>query len=143
MKARVRWNRRVTCAVAVTVQVLAGPVYGKYGPPPFHVLAGAADLVVVGTIVGLSDSTFTLRIEETLAGSWSSRDVTALKHTDWTCSYRWKPYQLGQREIAFLTRVQPEEGHAAAATFRPMSDGDEGEGEIVGDRGSVQGFRRP
>lgn len=133
----------LTSALALGMLALATDAVARYKPPAFHDLAGASDLIVVGTIVRLSDSTFTLQIEEVLAGTWPDARVTALRHVDWTCSRRWRPYEVGQREIAFLRRLAVGAAGSSEAPFRTMSPGDEGEWEIRDGRVSVQGFRIP
>lgn len=114
-----------------------------YSPPPFFVLAGRSDLIVVGTIVKVSPKTFTLRVEEVLAGSDRSKEIEVLKFEDWTCSVRWKPYKAGQREVAFFYELNGREAQKVGAKYRTMSAGDEGEWEIRGREISVQGFLIP
>lgn len=121
----------------------ASTAVAEYFPPPFFVLAGRSDLIVVGTIVKVSPKTFTLRVEEVLAGSDRSEEIEVIRFEDWTCSVRWKPYEVGQREVAFLYKLEEEEAHRTGATYGTMSGGDEGEWEILGREISVQGFQVP
>jgi hypothetical protein len=115
----------------------------EYFPPPFFVLAGRSDLIVVGTIVEVSRKTFTLRVEEVLAGSVRSKEIEVLRFQDWICSTRWKPYEAGQREVAFLYKLDRSEARKTGAKYGTMSAGDEGEWEIVDEEVSVQGFAIP
>jgi hypothetical protein len=122
---------------------VAAPAVAEYFPPPFYVLAGRSDLIVVGTIVKVSPQTFTLRVEEVLAGSNRSEEIEVLRFKDWTCSVRWKPYEAGQREVAFLYQLEKEDVHKTGAKYGTMSAGDEGEWEILGREVSAQGFQLP
>jgi len=115
----------------------------EYIAPSFVVLAGRSDLIVAGMIAKVSPKTFTLRVEEVLAGSERSKEIEVLRFEDWTCSFRWKPYEAGQREIAFLHKLSKKEARESGAKYGTMSAGDEGEWEIVGKEVSVQGFRVP
>jgi hypothetical protein len=122
---------------------VAATAVAEYFPPPFYVLAGRSDLIVVGTIVKVSPKTFTLRAEEVLAGFDRSKEIEVLRFKDWTCSVRWKPYEVGQREVAFLYELEREEAHKTGAKYGTMSSGDEGEWEILGREISAQGFQLP
>lgn len=115
----------------------------EYLPPPFFVLAGSSDLIVVGTIVKVSPKTFTLRVEEVLSGSDRSKEIEVLRFEDWTCSVRWKPYEVGQREVAFLYELDEGKSRTRGAKYATMSSGDEGEWEILDRNISVQGFHVP
>lgn len=121
----------------------AATAVAEYFPPPFFVLVGRSDLIVVGTIVKVSPETFTLRVEEVLAGFDRSKEIEVVRFEDWTCSVRWKPYEVGQREVAFLYELEEDEAHRTGAKYGTMSAGDEGEWEILGREISVQGFQVP
>jgi hypothetical protein len=125
------------------VFAMAATAVADYSPPPFFVLAGSSDLIVVGTIVKVSPGTFTLRVEEVLAGFERSEEIEVVRFEDWICSVRWKPYEAGQREVAFLFKLEEDEARRTGAKYGTMSGGDEGEWEILGREISVQGFQAP
>jgi hypothetical protein len=77
--------------------------------PAFYQLAAGSDLVVLGRIVALEDSTFTLAVEEVLVGASSDSLVQAVRHQEISVQsgYRSLPYAIGQREIAFLCDCGP------------------------------------
>lgn len=106
----------------------------RYLPPSLHVLAGASDLIVVGTIVQLDAETFELRADEVLAGEAPTGKLIVKRFEDWTCASRWKPYAVGQREIAFLRRP------AEKGPFTLMSAGSEAEWEVQDAVVKVPGF---
>lgn len=116
---------------------------GKYYPPEFFELAGLADVIVRGEIVKVNEKSFTLRVSEILAGREDATELDVLQFVDWTCSHRWKPYAVGQEEVAFLRRLDDKEMRETGANFALLSAGDEGEWEIVSSEISVQGFRIP
>lgn len=124
--------------VGITQSALA-----KYVPPQFFVLAGQSDAVVLGEITAVGDTTFALRPDEVLAGNAIGSSLMIVQFENWTCSHRWKPYAVGQREVAFLYELPPDRAHATGARYGLQSAGDEGEWEIRGDRISVQGYRVP
>jgi hypothetical protein len=132
-------------AVLLTLAILesATVAEGKYDPPEFFELAGLADVIVRGEIVKVNEKSFTLRVSETLAGREDATELDVLQFVDWTCAHRWKPYAVGQEEVAFLRRLDEKERRETGARFALLSSGDEGEWEIVGSEVSVQGFRVP
>jgi hypothetical protein len=136
---------RVTPSLLLMAAIVGiGPsARAKYAPPRFFVLAGQSDAVVLGEITAVGDTTFTLRSDEVLAGSAIGSSLTIVQFKNWTCSHRWKPYAVGQREVAFLHELPPDQAHDAGARYVLESAGDEAEWEIRGDRISVQGFRVP
>jgi hypothetical protein len=110
----------------VTIMLHSSPCMALYAPPAFYQLAAGSDLVVLGRIVALDDSTFTLAVDDLLVGTSSDTLLRVARFEDWTCSSRWLPYAVGQREIAFLCRSGP--------GYRTNSAGAEGEWQIRGDK---------
>jgi hypothetical protein len=102
------------------------PSLADYLSPTLLQLAAGSDLVVVGRIVALDNSTFMLSVEETLAGTTADSLVRVARFQDWACSTRWQPYAIGQREIAFLCWNE--------GGYRTNGPGAEGEWPITGDR---------
>ncbi|MFH1110236.1 MAG: hypothetical protein V1790_13735 [Planctomycetota bacterium] len=133
---------------------VAAAAEGKFSPLCLSNLSGGADLIVLGTISDVCDDTytfdsvqtpdgivvtsrdvrdgtFTVDVEQVLAGSFEGAPLEVRKFADWTCGRRWAPYGVGQRVLLFLTRGTPDEPHA----WRIMGGGGEGEmlveGEVV------------
>jgi len=102
----------------------AGQAAAVYSPLAFYQLAAGSDLVVLGRIVSVSDSTFSLAVEDVLVGAAPEAELQIRRFKDWTCSQRWLPYAIGQREIAFLCRRE--------SGYRTNSGGSEGEWQIIG-----------
>jgi hypothetical protein len=115
-----------TIWLAAAAMLQSVPSAADYLPPTLLQLAAGSDLVVLGRIVALDKSTFTLYIEETLVGTAPDSRVRVSRFQDWACSTRWQPYAIGQREIVFLCRSE--------AGYRINSAGAEGEWPIAGDR---------
>ena len=117
--------------------------FARYITIPFYRLAGTTELVVLGHIAEVREKTFILQIEDILAGSTSLPQIEIKKYTNWTCSARWQPYLVGQREIAFLEKPQSDSAEDVKSDFVLLGAGSEGEWQIIGDKVSAQGFRIP
>jgi hypothetical protein len=102
------------------------PSGADYLPPTLLQLVAGSDLIVLGRIVAVDQSTFTLSVEEALVGTATDSLVEVSRFQDWACSTRWQPYAVGQREIAFLCRK--------GTGYRTNSPGAEGEWQITGNR---------
>ena len=131
--------KRPACLAFLTAAFVGGGHFAaaKYTPPDFYDLAGGSDAVVVGEIVKVDAQTFSLRSEDVLAGSVSETDLVIVRFKDWTCASRWKPYAVGQREVAFLYELPPDNARQTRARYGLRSAGDEAEWEIRDDRISV------
>lgn len=117
------------CAFAFTASLSAA-----YSPPPLPVLVASADVIAIGEIVEVRRNTFILRIDELLAGRPEGKTIEVERFRDWTCAHRWKPYQVGQREVLFAKRK-------SARLYELMSGGDESEWEIADNHAASLGFR--
>jgi len=64
--------------------LLMAPAFARadYDPLPANDLILASDAIVVGEIVALDASTFTLRVEETVAGPVSSATIEVQRFDD-------------------------------------------------------------
>lgn len=128
----------------IAILAVQSPAHASYIAIDFTRLCGWAELIVVGEIVELTEESFTLRIDAILKVEARSKTIEIRKFKDWTCAHRWcshegdthssKPYAIGQREIAFLSRSEKGE-----SIWGVIGSGDEGEWEIQGDRVAVQG----
>lgn len=119
--------RRWGPSLAVIAMLLnADPCAAYYTPPTFYELVAGSHVVVLGRIVALSDSTYSLAVEEVLVGTAPDTLANVRRFKDWACSQRWLPYAVGQREIAFLRRT--------ASGYRTNSGGAEGEWQVTGDQ---------
>lgn len=116
-------------SLSLLCTVLGGAsAVSKYGPLSFSVMAMSADLVVYGEIVELSDTTFTLAVDELLAGELTpqvtkSKRLEVMRFRDWACARRWTNYAQGQEVVLFLKHER--------GGFRILSGGGEGEMPLV------------
>lgn len=90
-------------------------------PLPLTEITTTADAIVVGTIAEVSKTTFTLRIDEVLAGEIEGRQIEVEKFPTSAESPRWAPYCRGQSVALFLSKT-------SSGRFRIL--GRLGEGEI-------------
>lgn len=142
--ARNSLKRLISIAAVIAILAVQSPAHASYIAIDFTRLCGWAELIVMGEIVEMTDESFTLRVDATLKGDARSKTVEIRKFKDWACAHRWcsheggthssKPYAIGQREIAFLSRSEKGE-----SLWGVIGGGDEGEWEIQGDRAAVQG----
>ncbi|MEK7486528.1 MAG: hypothetical protein AABZ60_19565, partial [Planctomycetota bacterium] len=109
----------------------------KYAPPDFFDMVGASDFVFLGEIQEVRESTFVLKIEDILVGSYDGKTIEIQQFKDWTCARRWAPYQVGQRVIAFVCAVE-ESKHPVPFALR--SAGDEGEFPVLGEYVHYNGY---
>lgn len=70
---------------------------------PFEVLAGSADIIVVGEIYGIKNNSYTFKIKETLKGKkYNLISVEMFK--EWTCDIRIEKAIKGQKLCLFLKK---------------------------------------
>ncbi|RZK41102.1 MAG: hypothetical protein EOO90_12875 [Pedobacter sp.] len=70
---------------------------------PIEVIAGSADLIVIGEIDAVKDNSYTFKIFETLKGqSYESIAVNMFK--EWTCDIRFDKPKKGQKLFLFLKK---------------------------------------
>ncbi|EAR22102.1 hypothetical protein [Nitrococcus mobilis] len=117
-----------------------------YQPIALAKLFGGSELIVLGTIEGVGDDSFTLRATEVYAGSIEDAPVEVRKYADWTGGRRWSAYRVGQTVLLFLRKPAADE-KAAGDYWQIRGFG--GEGEMPIDGGAVfphglnlDGFRR-
>ena len=118
-------------AIATLLSLPAGAA-ADYSPPALSDLVLASDAIVVGEIVALGPDTFTLEVDEVVAGNVASRRIEVQRFEDWTCAARWAAYAIGQRALLFL--------NADGARWQIRSAGGEGEMPLVGDRVHVPSY---
>jgi hypothetical protein len=70
-----------------------------------------------------------------VAGEAASPSLEIRKYEDWICSFRWLPYEVGQREVVFAKAADEENRR-----FWLRSAGAEGEFAIVDDLVIVHGY---
>lgn len=126
---------RALCALLAGFGALltAAVATADYPTPLMFELVGMADQVVIGTITAVNEASFELQVEQTLIGPKPTRPLIVKRFKDWTCSHRWKVYEVGQKELAFLVLLPPD-AKIAGVDFQLMSAGAEGEWEILGDK---------
>lgn len=70
---------------------------------PIEVIAGSAELIVIGEIDSVTDNSYTFKIFETLKGqSYGSISVNMFK--EWTCDVRFDKPKKGQKLCLFLRK---------------------------------------
>lgn len=140
MKMMMRYEKQATTSVrrvflvamiALAAQWSVDSAQAKYIPRCFFDMVGTSDLIVAGTIVELSDDTFTLRVDRHLSGNSMAERVEVYQFQDWACAWRWGPYEVGQRMVAFLELA--EESNAGRRVYHVVGAGCEGEFPIDGD----------
>lgn len=66
-----------------------------------EVMAGSADLIVVGEIVEVKSNTYLFKITKTLKGN-KTGTITVEKFREWTCDTRYQPCTKGEKLVLFL-----------------------------------------
>jgi hypothetical protein len=89
--------------VAFSLLLFASDSAGKIRPVTLAELAGA-DVIAIGTVIRLSDDSYTLRVSQWLAGKPPRQELRIRRFVDWTCGTRTKPYEEGQRLLVFLQK---------------------------------------
>ena len=76
---------------------------GKKFVFPIEVVAGVADLIVIGEITQIAKATYEFNVTETIKGE--QYDVISVeKFVEWECDERFAKHELGQRLFLFLKR---------------------------------------
>jgi hypothetical protein len=120
-------SRQTTLSAFSLIALLASQSLADYRAPRFFEMVGGADLIVLGQVESVQEETYRLKIERVLAGKWEAPDVTVMKVRDWACSWRFGPYEIGQRVVAFLEKRNEWSKHFGMTVFSQMSAGCEGE----------------
>jgi hypothetical protein len=96
---------RVASALAFACLLIAArPAAARYTPPTFAELVFESPVVVVGRIETLREGDYDLRVEQAIAGAQGAETLRVRRFENWTCGRRARPYEEGQRFVAFLTR---------------------------------------
>jgi len=94
--------------IAVLILIAFGfptTVRAAYVITNFVDLAGNSDAIVVGTIAEVAEDTYSLTVEEVLAGAvMEGEALTVRRFRDWLCAWRWADYEVGQKLLVFLNR---------------------------------------
>jgi len=124
--------------ISVFTLFFTGMSNASYFMPSFEELVVNTDLIVVGEIVHLDHMNFQLKIETLVHGEHKGNIVEVQRFGDWTCSSRWRNYEVGQRVMAFMNKPNGYEP-GKYMTYQLRSAGSEGEFPIIGDQVYVQG----
>lgn len=117
------------CAIIFAL-LFAHSAVADYRPTYFADLAATSEVVAAGTIVGLEDETFTLKIDDVIAGPVKTGDtITVRRFRDWPCAWRWTKYERGQRVFVFLNG----DNHSKTPQYYIRGAGGEGESPIERD----------
>ncbi len=85
-------------------------VCAHYVPTNFADLAGTSDAIVVGDISKIDENTYSLTVEDVLAGpAMKGQSLRVRRFRDWVCAWRWADYEVGQKLLVFLTRDDEEQ----------------------------------
>lgn len=98
--------------LACTLQVRA-----DYVPQTLSQLILRAEKVLYGEITCVDDNVFEIRVLESLDADGGR--VTIRKFEEWNCGKRWFDYEVGQKSMFFLRRLD--------SAWYPMGGGNEGE----------------
>jgi hypothetical protein len=100
-----------------------------YEPIPLPRMIGMAELIIIGSVNELADSTFVFRIEEVLKGENSGELLLVKPYIpNKFDGPRTQPYALGQRYVLFLLRYE-----GAPTIWHIMGYGGEGEMPVEGE----------
>lgn len=88
------------------------------------------DLAAVGVIVKVDIECYTILIEKLLYGNYSEKTISIVKFANWQDHYRFKKYEVGQREIIFTKKSNY---FGDPFEYVSIGAGNEGEIEIIGD----------
>lgn len=72
---------------------------------PIAIIAGSADLIVIGQIEEVSDKSYTFKVVETLKGQ-TYHSISVNKFREWECDIRFDLPKKGQKLCLFLNREQ-------------------------------------
>lgn len=72
---------------------------------PLTLIAGSADLIVIGKIDMVKNGTYTFKIGETIKGP-SYKTITVNMFDEWVCDTRFEKPKKGQKLCLFLTKDQ-------------------------------------
>lgn len=70
---------------------------------PFEVVAGSADLIVLGEIETVFSGSYTFKVDETLKGL-IHETIRVQKFREWTCDVRFAKHESGQKLCLFLKK---------------------------------------
>jgi len=74
---------------------------------PLTLIAGSADLIVIGEIDMVKNGTYTFKIGETIKGQ-TYKTITVKMFEEWICDPRWDKPKKGQKLFLFLKKGQKE-----------------------------------
>lgn len=70
---------------------------------PLEVVAGSADIIVIGEIFGVNSRSYTFKITETLKGQ-VYKIIAVKMFKEWTCDFRFGEPEIGQKLCLFLRK---------------------------------------
>lgn len=71
---------------------------------PIEVVAGTADMIVIGEIISVDNNFYLFRVTETIKGK-SSPVIRVEQFDEWTCDVRYAKAKAGQKLFLFLKNV--------------------------------------
>jgi hypothetical protein len=95
---------RMRQTVIFTIFILSAlTVEAKKFIYPIEIVAGTADIIVVGQIEKVKGNSYTFKISETLKGN-TYETITVEKFKEWTCDRRFGKVEKGQQLCLFLKK---------------------------------------
>lgn len=70
---------------------------------PLEIIAGKADLIVIGRISSIQENTYSFKINEIVKGTTGS-SITVEKFEEWECDIRFARHKVGQALFLFLQK---------------------------------------
>jgi hypothetical protein len=128
-----RIKRAASFIAVMLILGCASSALAKYWAPHLFEMVGGAELIVAGRIESVGAQTYVLNVERVLAGDYQQRSIEICRFQDWACSWRYAPYEAGQRLVAFIQKDDAASRQNGRTVFRTMSAGREGEFPIEGD----------
>jgi hypothetical protein len=105
--------------------LIGGPARADYQPLPLTELFATSDLVALGNIAAVDETTFVVEDYQVLAGAPPEAPLVVKRFRDWSGNARWSPYRAGQRVLLFLTAAESTPSGKPIWKIRGL--GDEGE----------------
>jgi hypothetical protein len=112
--------------LALGVVLIAGLARADYQPLPLTELFAGSDLVALGTIAAVDESTFLVKDYNVLFGAAPSAPLMVKRFRDWSGNARWAPYRVGQKVLLFLAAAG-DKAPAGEPVWRIRGRGGEGE----------------
>lgn len=89
--------------LAVFLFLISLSCHAKKFVYPIEIVAGMADLIVIGEIEQMDSNSYVFKINQTIKGEASQR-ITVHMFKEWTCDRRIRKPEIGQKLFLFLNK---------------------------------------